>query len=62
MVQSNVGRYASAYYQKAELSFPFFIDRVLPDPCGGPSFLVSARKEHLRVALKAINPASVCKT
>ena len=28
-----------------ENDFPFSEDRVLPDPCRGPSFLVSARKE-----------------
>ena len=40
---------------KAELPFAFFIDRVLPDPCRGPSFLVSARKEAKKPTGEALN-------
>ena len=42
---------------KAELSFLFSEDRVLPDPCGGPSFLVSARKEAKKPTGEALNVA-----
>ena len=42
---------------KAELPFPFFIDRMLPDPCRGPSFLVSARKEAKKPTGEALNVA-----
>ena len=40
-----------------ENDFPFSIDRVLPDPCGGPSFLVSARKEAKKPTGEALNVA-----
>ena len=42
---------------KGKLPFPFFIDRVLPDPCRGPSFLVSARKEAKKPTGEALNVA-----
>ena len=42
---------------KVELPFPFSIGQVLPDPCRGPSFLVSARKEAKKPTGEALNVA-----
>ena len=42
---------------EAEQPFLLSKDGVLPDPCGGPSFLVSARKEAKKPTGEALNVA-----
>ena len=42
---------------KGGIVFSFSEDGVLPDPCGGPSFLVSARKEAKKPTGEALNVA-----